>query len=500
MIRPRWQGLRPQQNAVAWRRWDRLVAIIATLNLAWVLVDLSYIPLRNFWLQRNLYPVPSLPLVVPLPWLPDITPVLDPLKGIRPHRETQAYLDGFKRLYQALQTDSSLESTITLLKQQQKLTENLISSQRLLSSNNASALDQLKNRLRARTGLNSAQQSADLLLSEGHINQSGWNRERQFWNQQILPLVEINYWRSIDENGRPTDLSWRVDAPFQLLFLLDIVLRCLRLKSRYPAIRWRDAVLRRWIDLPLLLPFARWMRLVPVTERLSRTGLIQLEPLRAVISRGVVALLAVELFEVITIRVVDTFQQLIRSPQLPERVRSLCSHQTSNANEDRELLELLRLWLPLLLTKVGPALRPQLVALIGHLLQQSLSRSVMPEPLRRVAALQSAEAEFSRQLATGVVDSVLDVSRGAGNRIGQRDQVLETLGTDALDRLWEELAVILEQGPVLERSQDLLTSFLEELKRSGFRQFSDQDDVDALISELDGLNFSPADRTPKPPA
>ena len=500
MIRPRWQGLRPQQNAVAWRRWDRMVAIIATLNLAWVLVDLSYIPLRNFWLQRNLYPVPSLPLVVPLPWLPDITPVLDPLKGIRPHRETQAYLDGFKRLDQALQTDSSLESTITLLKQQQKLTENLISSQRLLSSNNASALDQLKNRLRARTGLNSAQQSADLLLSEGHINQSGWNRERQFWNQQILPLVEINYWRSIDENGRPTDLSWRVDAPFQLLFLLDIVLRCLRLKSRYPAIRWRDAVLRRWIDLPLLLPFARWMRLVPVTERLSRTGLIQLEPLRAVISRGVVALLAVELFEVITIRVVDTFQQLIRSPQLPERVRSLCSHQTSNANEDRELLELLRLWLPLLLTKVGPALRPQLVALIGHLLQQSLSRSVMPEPLRRVAALQSAEAEFSRQLATGVVDSVLDVSRGAGNRIGQRDQVLETLGTDALDRLWEELAVILEQGPVLERSQDLLTSFLEELKRSGFRQFSDQDDVDALISELDGLNFSPADRTPKPPA
>jgi hypothetical protein len=98
-----------------------------------------------------------------------------------------------------------------------------------------------------------------------------------------------------------------------------------------------------------------------------------------------------------------------------------------------------------------------------------------------------------------MVDSVLDVSRGAGNRIGQRDQVLETLGTDALDRLWEELAVILEQGPVLERSQDLLTSFLEDLKRSGFRQFRDQDDVDALIRELDGLNFSPADQTPKPP-
>ena len=107
MIRPRWQGLRPQQNAVAWRRWDRMVAIIATLNLAWVLVDLSYIPLRNFWLQRNLYPVASLPLVVPLPWLPDITPVLDPLTGLQPLRATQAHLDRFTRPAQASRSSSS---------------------------------------------------------------------------------------------------------------------------------------------------------------------------------------------------------------------------------------------------------------------------------------------------------------------------------------------------------------------------------------------------------
>ena len=55
--------------------------------------------------------------------------------------------------------------------------------------------------------------------------------------KQILPLVEINYWRGIDESGQPTDLSWRIDTPFQLLFLLDIGLRTWRLKRRYPAIR-----------------------------------------------------------------------------------------------------------------------------------------------------------------------------------------------------------------------------------------------------------------------
>ncbi|BEV35840.1 hypothetical protein CREGCYN_06520 [Synechococcus sp. M16CYN] len=464
---------------------------MATLNLAWVTVDLSYIPLRNFWLQRNLHPESSISFMVPLPWLSDITLVLDSLKGIEPHRETQTYLDGFERLDKALQTDSTFSSAITiaLLRQQQDLTGDLVSPRPFASFSNTRALDELRNRLRIRTGLDSAKDAAEALLSTRHLKQNNWMQERQFWNQQILPLVEINYWRSIDEKGQPTDLSWRVDTPFQLLFLLDIVIRCLRWKRRHPTLHWRDALLRRWIDLPMLLPFARWLRVIPVTERLSNAGLIQLEPIRAVISRGVVTLLAVELFEVITLYVVDALQQLIRSPQLSEQVRRIRVHQNNDRNGNHKLVELMRLWLPLLLTKVGPALRPQLVALISHMLHRSLGRGVMPKPLRRVGEPQTAEAQLSRQLAISVVDSVLDLSRGAGNRIGQRDQVLEDLGTDVLDRLWEELATILDQGTVLERSQDLLISFLEDFKHYGFHRLRNQDDINTLIDEVNGSNL-----------
>ena len=142
-------------------------------------------------------------------------------------------------------------------------------------------------------------------------------------------------------------------------------------------------------------------------------------------------------------------------------------------------------------------MRPQLQAVISHLVQQSLDRNVVPDALRRLPGLQNAESEFSRQLAESMVTSVLDLSKGAGNRIGQRDPVLESLGSEALDRLWEELAHTLEQGPVLRRSQDLLVALLEEIKRSSFRQIGDQGDVDALISELDGLNFSSGVPTPK---
>ena len=170
MIRPRWQGLQARQRARAWKRWDQVVAVIAAMNLIWVLLDLSYIPLRNFWLQRNLYPVPSLPIVVPMPWLPDITPLLDPLKGIEPHEDTQAYLVGFRRLDRALTADDKITpKTQNLLQEQLALTDQLIATNPFASSGNAGALEKLKNRLRARTGLGSARAAAALLLSENYL-------------------------------------------------------------------------------------------------------------------------------------------------------------------------------------------------------------------------------------------------------------------------------------------------------------------------------------------
>ena len=105
MIRPRWQGLNRDRRARSWQVWDRAIAILALINLGWVIFDLTYVPLRSFWLQRNLYPVPSIPLVVPLPWLPDITPWYDPVKGIEAHRDTETYQDQFQRLDQLIQNE-----------------------------------------------------------------------------------------------------------------------------------------------------------------------------------------------------------------------------------------------------------------------------------------------------------------------------------------------------------------------------------------------------------
>ena len=154
----------------------------------------------------------------------------------------------------------------------------------------------------------------------------------------------------------------------------------------------------------------------------------------------------------------------------------------------------LLLWLPLILTQVGPGMRPQLVALFGHALQRNLDGLILPAPLRDLPGVQKAESELSRQLAKGMVDSLLGLSKSAGDQLGQKDLLLEDLGIQTLDRFWEELARTLEQGGVLERSQELLVAFLEDFKRTSMVKLRTQGGVEDLITELDGLNFNPKDK------
>jgi hypothetical protein len=326
--------------------------------------------------------------VLPLHAIPDITPLVDPIKGIEPHRETQAYLNRFAQLDHALSARTATEALNPeqrrLLLRQIALTDQMIDTNPFEASGATGTLEKIKNRLRQRADRDSAKQAAALLLAPERIARLPWSQERLFWQEQVLPLVATNYWRSIDENGLPTDHFWRYDLVlFQSVFALDILLRVFRMRRRLAGLTWSEALLRRWIDLPLLLPFWRWLRLVPVVERLQTSGLINIEPLRAVISRAVVALLAVELFEVLALQLIDGMQGLIRSRRWPGRIRALRSHQGVE-RDGQELVELARIWAPLLLARVAPRLAPELQGLLSHALQQSLQTTMVPPPLRRI--------------------------------------------------------------------------------------------------------------------
>ena len=501
MVQPRW--LRPLQWRDAFaapmraRRWDQFVALWASLNLLLVVFDITYVPLRNFWLQRRLYPLPGVPLVIPLTALPDITPWVDPLKGIEAHRDTLQYQRHWEQLdAQLLRQPPQAPRSRALLQQQVVLTQRMIDENPFLLSDQSGTLERIKNLLRRHAGpeQDSARDAAAVVLSPAWLQHHPWAQERQFWERKVLPLVATNYWRSIDENGRPTNRFWRVDLLwFQSVFALDILLKLLAMKRRRSGMSWRDVLLRRWYDLPLLLPFWRLSRVVPVVVRLRSSGLVDAEPVRAVVSRGVVTLLAVELIEVLALQLLDGVQGLVRSPRLAERLRGLSrppqleAADASNGPRLGEAEQLIRLWLPLVLGRVLPRLEPELQDLLAHPLQRSLEATAFPVALQQLKPLLLMERELSRQLAGGMVDGVLDLSRGTANEMNQSDRQGRDLLQRTVEAFWRELAEVMNEGEALGRSQELVCALIEQLKRT-YLTGVNQAGVEGLMDELDRIS------------
>ena len=201
MVRPRWQGLQATASGRFWRRWDKALALIAAANLAWVVFDVTYVPLRSFWLQRTLYPLPTVGLGIPLPLLPDITPIYDPVKGIEPHRDTKAYIHHFKELEKVAQKQGIHSPAARQLRLERVVRNSqLIDENPFVGSGNAGTLEKLKNRLRARAGRDSPKQAAAHLLGDSYLSSNNWEQELAFWKRSILPLAATNYWRGINEN------------------------------------------------------------------------------------------------------------------------------------------------------------------------------------------------------------------------------------------------------------------------------------------------------------
>ncbi len=217
------------------------MALLALANLGLVAFDLAYVPWRDFW-YRN---------------FPGVTRVYDRVKGIEPHRDTEAYLASVDALQQELQQFGlqSLQVQARLQQLRDRSAE-MISTNPFAVSGKSGTLEKIKNRMREhvygqRRG-ESATQAFNKFWSTANLSR-GLVPETKFFTQQIRPLIALNYYRSIGENGELIDWFWLIDAPFVAIFALEFIARTFYLSRRFKSLTWLDAVLWRWYDIFLLL-------------------------------------------------------------------------------------------------------------------------------------------------------------------------------------------------------------------------------------------------------
>ncbi|NES23389.1 MAG: hypothetical protein F6K41_31850 [Symploca sp. SIO3E6] len=460
-IKPKSRG-KTRQNL--W--FERAMAMLALLNLLLVMFDLTYIPLRDFWLQRkiqvfnfNIGPVESQGFPVPIP-IPDITQFYDPVKGIVPYRDTQQYLLKVDELQDKLTDLESPEAT-AILKSLRIRSVDMIDANPFQVANKTGTLEKIKNKMREHVP-NQQDSSKDAF-------RQFWSKENlaaepleelNFFNDEIRPLIETNYFRPIGENGDFLDLFGLIDFPFFVIFGVEFLARTWFISHRRVGVSWLDAMLWRWYDILLLLPFLRWLRIIPVTIRLDQAKLLNSSRIQKLARQGFVVKIAGDMTEVVAILLINQVQGAIRQGELTKWLMQKEVRPYIDLNDTDEIAALTNIAVKTTVYQILPKIKPDLEALLQHNLDRAINQSPAYQQLSQLPGLEELQNQLTKRISQEVLQSLYD---GLHLAI-EEDPVGEKLFQQLLENLKEVLGNEVQNKPTVTEIESLLVDFLEEVK------------------------------------
>nr|MCU0537315.1 hypothetical protein [Hydrococcus sp. Prado102] len=368
---------------------ERLIASIAIINLVLVFFNLSYLYGRDFYLQT----------------IPSLVQLYDPIKGIKPQPETENYLERIEATEAKIAAEGlrsqTVESELANLRQ---LSLQIIEDNPFAVANKSSTLEKIKNEIRQRTGKIDAREAFNTFWSQDYLQNAGWQEELAFWNLQIRPFIQTNYYREIGRFGSFIDRFWLLDLPFILIFAIDFWTRILSIKRRHRELSWTETILRRWYDIFLLLPFWRAWRVLPVAIRLYHVNWFDLEPVRAEIHRDILIGLTAELTEMVGIEVIEQMQLSIQNGKA---LRDLLEFNVP-ANDNNEVNAIATRVINVSVYDVLPQVQADIENLLHHSINRTLTQLPAYQHLKHIPGLNNLPNQLTENLAKSLSDLAYD--------------------------------------------------------------------------------------------
>ena len=469
------------------------MALLAVINLAIVAFDLSYIPLRDFWLSGQVTVGAINTAYIKLEGVKldllnrDVSEFItryDVVKGIIPNRDTEEYLERVERLEREIAiNDVNSPVANDLLGDLRRRSIEIIQTDPFSEANKTENLERIKNKMRSHlpNQSNSAKTAFWQFWTPTHL-QGRVAEELGFFNTEIKPLVKSNYYRIIGENGGYVDYFGLIDFPFGVLFGLEFLGRSWFISRRRVGVSWLDAMLWRWYDIFFLLPVWRWLRIIPVTIRLNQAQIINLISIQKQVSQGLVAGIAEDVTEVVIIRLIDQIQASIRKGDIARLLARQNTNPYIDINNTNEITELVRILAKVVADRVLPEIRPE----AETLLQYSVDKAIKDSPAYRgIKVLPGGDrtlTALSHQLVTQSYNAFSSTLQAILAEDKQFDRLLESL----VDNIGKSMTSELQAQQCMSKIELLLVDLLEEIKINYVERLS-QEDIEDILEQTRSL-------------
>ena len=471
------------------------MALIAIVNFCLVIFDLTYVPLRNFWFsgQIRVGNVRSAYITtegIKLDIIPEnisaIITKYDDVKGIVPNKDTEEYLATVERLKAELANNNNdVNSAIAtdILGDLRRLSIEMVQTDPFAEANQTGNLERIKNRMREHipNHQNSAKQAFWQFWTPIYL-QGRVEEQLAFFDKEIEPLIDSNYYRHIGENGNFINNFGFIDFPFGALFALEFLGRSWFISRRHAGISWLDAMLWRWYDILFLVPFWRWLRIIPLTIRLNQAQIINLYAIQKQASQGLVAGIAEDVTEVVIIRLINQMQTSIRQGDISRILSQHNNNPYIDLNNTNETAEIIRILAKTIADRVLPAIQPEAETLLEYSVNKALQQSPAYRGIKLLPGGDRTISTLSHQL----VSQTYSAFASALQAILEEDEQFDRLVDSLLTNINKSVSSELQAQQSLNKIEILLIDLLEEVKVNYVERLSDED-IEEILEQTRSL-------------
>ena len=450
--------------------FEVIMALLALVNFTLVLFNMTYITLRDFYFD----------------YIPSLIKIYDPIKGIEPNRDTEKYLDIFEELITKIPRGVDSLVVQEQLEELRELSVDMINQNPFAVANKSSSLEKIKNRIRDRipNPEDSAKESFKTFWNQEYLTKNQLTDELEWFETEIQPLMAKNYYRGIGESGGLTDYFARIDVPFIIIFSLEFLGRTFLISRRYPSLNWPEAMLWRWYDIFLLLPFVQILRIIPVIIRLNDAQIINLETIRAQASRGFLASIAQELTEVVIMQAINQVQKDITNGELAKRIFSSQDRTYVDLNNINEIEAIATKLVQITVFKVIPQIQSDIEAIIRYNIEKIIEESPAFQRFQQIPGVENLANQLSERLVKELSNIATEGPQNAYEivKAAMADPEGTKLSEQLVQHFSKALRAELQEEQTLEELQSLVSAFLEEVKINYVMAMS-QEDVEKILEQ-----------------
>ena len=304
-----------------------------------------------------------------------------------------------------------------------------------------------------------------------YLEKNGWQRELEFFQREIEPLMQSFYYRQIGFNDDYIERFWLIDLPFLFLFWVEFLVRTCWISRTQPETSWSSAVKQRWFDIFLLLPETKLLRIVPLCVRLDLAKLPDLTPLRRRLRLSFISSFARELTEVIVNRGISQLQNTVGNGKLKGAI--IKSQDTekpkvdyTNEKQGDRLKEIVNHLLKITACNVLPEVHDDLEALLHYQVEKAMHQSSIYRGIQRVPLVRRLPYQVANKLVLQITNLVTESPRKAiiKEKPKEADPVADALKDRLVQRFRDKLRSQLQQEHTIDEIEMQLVALLDNLK------------------------------------